>query len=599
VSPSAGEHDGGVALTVRTTVGGRYRSYAGTALVVLVAAAWSLASNFYRFGVGDDGSQAVLVLHAIDPTLLAHDLIVTEVAPRYKSALFPLLATIARMTSVPFAYAIVFVVIRFALIAAYHRFCLAVTDDRRAAAWATILVTGFGFYGFGFYLGGIPLIEEKLVPRAAALPFALLSLASLLERRMLTATVAAIIAAVLHPVTGLAVLGIGAVNELFEYRGSGERFPIVVWSALVGAVGVLGIASGAFAGLAADGRVDGAWEEVVRATIGPFVYARQDMAWTGALFPAALVIGAVALFAAGTPRAYRAVLRFGTAALLGFLVQLIGVDGLGNHALLEANPARASFAIVACVGAALGLLVVQRLASSATADRVAACLLVVCILFRIDVRVTVPIAIACAALPALRRFVDRFLDTRHSAQAAAAIAAGSLILSLVLARDRLDVELGDWLTGRPIGWRAGHSYPPSFQGLRDLARLGLGNVSAIEVQRWIRGHSTLDAAILPPLSTPIGWQIHSERACVWNSSLGTFTHLSRSFALRYRVALEAVGSLREASWRALIEYGRAAGASFVVADVRVNPPAPDDPLPAFTAGPYAVLRVESGQKKQF
>ena len=126
-----------------------------------------------------------MVLHAIDPSLLNRDPLITEVGTHYKSAAILILAAIARRTSLPVAYLIAQFAARFLLICACFVLAKSFTGSRSAAIIAAFLFTGFGYYSLGSYLGGVPLVEEKVLPRVLGLPFALLSLAATIEQQIL------------------------------------------------------------------------------------------------------------------------------------------------------------------------------------------------------------------------------------------------------------------------------------------------------------------------------------------------------------------------------------------------------------------------------
>jgi hypothetical protein len=534
--------------------------------------------------------QAVLVVHRMKPALLGGDPIVTEVASRYWSALFPLLAAFGRWTSLAFAYTAGFVLCRLLLLLAYHRFAWVVTRDRVTAALATFLLTGFGFYGFGFYLGGVPLLEEKLVPRAAALPFALLALAALVGRRRVQAMAWTCVAAALHPVTGAATVGVAAVYTLFELPSREAFSSLLGWTALAAGLAWIALATGALSH-SGDATVDGAWAETVHRTVGPFVYVRQDMSWSLPLFPAALLLGAAALAAERTRTLLVLALRCSVAVALAVLLQLVAVDGLGSHVLLQANPSRASFALLACVGLALAQLLRRRIASPWPSDRAAGVVVFVCVMLRIDEIVTVPMALGCAALPTLRSLAAARLAVPRRERALGATLAVLLGVSVLSARDRMTSDLAAWKARGVPAWRPGHSFPPPFSGLGDLRELGVADRPAVAVQQWVRDHSQPAEAIFPPLSRPIGWQIWSERPCVWNASLGTFTHVSRAFAKRYREAMPGLRDLPGRPWRDVVAHARAVGASVVIVDRRVNPHRDGDPYPEYALGPYVVFRA--------
>lgn len=543
---------------------------------------FSLLATPYRFAANDDGLQAPLVLHWLDPGLLAGDPLVTEVAGSYQSALFPILGSITIVTSLPFAYASVFILVRFLLLSAYFVFCRALTGERRASLLAVALLTGFGFYGFGTYLGGVPLLEEKLVPRAAALPFALLTLASRVRDRSAATAAFGSVTLLLHPVTGVATVGLALVYALLARSEILWRRAVVLDTTLLALVGLYLSWIRPWDGVDAW-RLDPTWRATIEASVGAWVFVTRDTAWSPALFPCAVALGVLALVAVPHPRVRRISLRFALATALAIALHAVAVDGAGLHALLLACPERASFVVPACTGAALGLLLDRRLREPWIVSRAVAFLTFVAILARVDGFTTFGLVVACCLVPASRGL------------------SGLPARRVLLARTLLVVALASPLV--PVAVRLVGVYRPSAEGgtsrlvtqlpgARNLLSLGETDPSKRAVQEWLRTHTSPGESFLPPLGYSIGWQVHSQRPSVWSGAMLAYVHLSPQLAARYEDYVRVARPLHGASWRAVLELAAASGANWLIVDARINPRQPGDPAPLFFAGPYRVLEVK-------
>lgn len=600
----------------------------GAVAGVLLAAAWGLGSSQYRFAEGDDAWQAPLVLHAMDPALLVRDPLITEVGTRYKSMLFPAVAALARFTDLPAAYAAFFVVNRILSVGAFAYLTYALTRSRRAAVLGAFLFTGFGYYSFGTYLGGTPLLEEKLVPRAFAVPAVFMALAAMVAGRHFQILAWLLVVGVVHPVTGVDLLGIYVTYTLLCYPQIAWReFGVSVLIA-VAAAAALAYASGAM-GQSTSLFLDKRWREIIDPTVGAYVFVLRDTAWAWRAFPMAVLVGAgsslalaalrgrtchgsgVAVQGSGKTlsggtlfpgggrqppedsplsggrqppeekwaRPRPALLpvvyaRFLVAGLLAVLMHLVAVDWLGFHPLLEACPERATIAVVAVGGVALVAFLDGLLERPGLLAKLAPCLLIAAVMLRADWRVTAGLFLAC------------LLASVADAERLAALTAGlAALLVAVLA------------VSRPVSGAA--TAPPwsrdawawTVRGFGQLSALGIEDHAKMNVQLWLREHSGVDDLVLPPVRAARGWQIFSRRACPFNGSFMTYTHLTRDLALRYEQLVTTVVGIR--TWADLEADARTTDAVWIVRDRRDGLRTTGAPRPAYAEGPYEVHSLKS------
>jgi hypothetical protein len=581
--PSAGTSDipfsSATMPSDRTSVNRALRRFC-TALFLAGAVIWSLATANYRFGQGDDGWQAPMVLHQMNPSLLTKDPLVTEIARYYQSGLFPLLALAARQVGIARSYAFCFVLNRVLTIAAYYYFACACTRRPSTAVLAAWLLTGFGYYGFGTYLSGTPMLEEKLVPRTAALPFALAALAATVCGRPIEAGAWIIAVAFLHPVTGVNTLGIflayGLLSKVPFSRGASH--PNGAFRRFLAVGFILLLIGGVFAWtqLRTDAPLwlDNAWRAIIAGPVGPYVFIGQDTAWAPERFPTALVLGAIAILACRDPNLERIAVKFGVAALFACVLHWVAVDRLGFHPLLEASPERATFIVVAMAGVGLAAWL-RSLTIQSAAGAALACIMAAAIVLRLDYHWLLVIVLAALVLSVPLRF--RAISGIGVATAAACVAI---------------------LTWRAEAGAEGAAYRwPSLTGLASLKALGIAgdHVAQWETEQWIREHSATEDVLWPPLKQSRGWEINSERACLFNWSLHTYTHFSPDLARRY---IESVGDAQRlvaGTWEDLVAYARQRGANWIITDDYYKNEHPDLPPADFARGPYEVRRLSTSR----
>jgi hypothetical protein len=565
-----------------------------TAVFLAGAVIWSVATADYRFGQGDDGWQAPMVLHQMNPSLLTKDPLVTEIGRYYQSGLFPLLAMVARHIGLPRSYAFCFVLNRVLTIVAYYYFALACTRRRSTAVLAAWLLTGFGYYGFGTYLSGTPLLEEKVVPRAAALPFALAGLAATVLGRPIEAGIWIIATVVLHPVTGINTLGIFLAYGLLSMVASSPAasrlagaspLPAGInqhrahyWTRFFAVGCILVLFGGVFAWtqLRSDAPLwlDNAWRNIITDWVGKYVFIGQDTAWGTAFFPTALVLGGIAILACRDPDLEKIAVKFGLAALLACVLHWVAVDRLGFHPLLEASPERTTYVIVAMAGVGLAACL-RSLATQSGMGMALACALTAAILLRLDYRWLMVIVLAGLVLS---------VPVRFRAIPGIGVATVAACLALFAWRGQSPAE------GPAYQW-------PRLTGIATLKALGItGNhVAQWEMEEWIRDHSAVDDVLLPPLKQSRGWQINSQRACLFNPSLHTYTHFSPDLARRYDECTADAYRLVHGTWDELADYARKRGVAWIITNDEYRNQHPDMPPADFSRGPYEVRRMPTSK----
>jgi hypothetical protein len=554
---------------------------------IVLATGWSIGTTDYRFAQGDDAWQAPMVLHLVNPALLNRDPLITEIGVHYRSGLFSVIAGCARILQSPKpeaqspkssgefiaeAYAILFVLNRFLSIAAFYYLTHVATQSRTVGMVGAFLFAGFGYYSFGTYLGGTPLLEEKLVPRAFAVPFVLLALAACIRRQHVLAAIWLGLTAIIHPVTGVNVMGIYVVYTLLDRRPIAWRqFALAL--ALLAAL-VIGIVywTGAVGGWEGDGFIDPQWRQIIAATVGPWVFVTRDTAWALPAFPMALLVGLGSVWATKSPQLRGIYSRFVIGGLLAIVLHFVAVDWLGCHALLEACPERATIAVVAFAGVALSALIARAWHFSGWVGRIAAVLLFLAVLLRLPFVVTgfLFLVVLVLSAPHYRPFL--------SVAALAMVTVIGILLWRAGPRIALaDLAVAEAAPGMGVLGRLSH-------GFRQLAALGIDDADMVRAQQWIRDHSAIDDLVLPPIRSARGWEIFSERSCPFNSSFHTYTHLSRDLAIRYEALARR---MHDISWQDFEAYAGEIGARWVIIDAR-GPLKMPAAVNAIQFGPYEV-----------
>src|SRR5262249_16751217 len=90
-----------------------------------------------------------------------------------------------------------------------------------------------------------------------------------------------------------------------------------------------------------------------------------------------------------------------------------------------------------------------------------------------------------------------------------------------------------------------------------------------------------------------GWQINSERACVFNPTLHTYTHFSPKLARRFDECVGDAHRVVHGTWEALVAYARQQGASWIITDDEYRQQHSHLPPADFARGPYEVRRLST------
>jgi len=534
---------------------------------VAVGFALSLMRRGYQFDgyYADDAMQAPLVLHKLHPELLADDRLIQLIAGRYQSALFELLALLARVVDLHVAYFAVFLLARLLTLAAVQRLTLTLTASPRAARVSVLLAAAASIS----YVGGIGLVETILTPRGVAVALALFGLDAMFRRRMGAMTLWTAACLVVHPVSGLDLLGVIAFCGVC-FPGSVPRREF--WRAL-GALTLGVLAVGVWTGQLGAGagplRFDPQWARLVAETVGPWVYLRlQPLAVlvTSAWIPC---FGAIAVVAVGSRELRSRFVRVAAAALAGLLVHAVGVDALEIRPLLYASPQRASFALTAVALAAVGLWIAESLRARDPLRRsLAAAFLTASLLFE-DLEFALGFGLLLAGAWALRR---------AALSAPARALAGAALVGAVL--------VATW----PHALASFQLRPARLEPR--LARLGTLGLDPdwVALQGYIREHSQVGERVMPPM--PLSPRVFAQRPSTLTWKLQSFTHVSRAFAFEFRDWQRDVGApLAQADTAQALALARREGARWLVLDDRETPTGPSDPRPAVQSGPYRAYRL--------
>lgn len=562
------------------------------AVLLVLLTAWSLGTTEYGMCMGDAAGQVPLALHAQNPSLLNHDPIIIHYGAQYKSVVLTSAGVLGRIIPLPVAYCALLVVSRFLLIVAYYHLAFVLTNRRTTALLAVLTLTGFGYYSLGTYLGGVPLVEAYFVPRVAALPFALMALRTMVQEKYLRTAVLLGATILGHPPTGLGAVGLYIVYALMNYRPlRRDRFGL---SLLIIACPIL---VGFFwAGQHTVGQrfIDDEWRRIIDSTCGPYIFVGQDKGWKR--FFLAVLLGGLASLTLRSPRIRRVYLTLTVGAFLAIVVHYLGVDCLGLHVLMNADPERATFAVVAVSGIVSAALIAHLLIQSSILFRTVGGLLLLGMLCRADCRVIVVLYATAIVAAALAHRSVRQNRWAVGALAALGMATVTFFVFFCPVNGRsipsaIRVDGAQALLEPAV--LSERSKQGCFQGWEDIRQLGLRPVALqIESAHWIRDHSKVDDVICPPMCSAGSWQLFSERACCFGPQLKAYTFVSRPCAMETRAFLSRFSWKSDSSWSEIIRFAHDEAAQWVVIDEQVNAKRPSDPEPLFASGPYRVFRID-------
>jgi hypothetical protein len=578
-----------------------------TVVLLVVAAVWSIAARRYAYDDEDAACQLPMVLNIMNPTLLNRDPLVAEVAVRYQSLSFYVLAAVARFTSLPVVYAACFVIVRLATIFAFYHLAYVCTANRAAALVATFLLACCA----PRYLTMVPLLEPVLKPRGIALPFLLMTMASMVRERHEWSALWLSLTFLIHPVTGVDLTGVYFVYNILAFRH-------LDWPAFRRACLAIACFIGSFTALTTRFGLPAMsltpeWRTLIDIFVpGPYVflfpYALSTPFWTP------MIAGTIMLVIIRPRPLVSPFWRFLAAGVAGVVVHCVTSDWLGIVLLMQSVPARATVTCLVLAIIAQGVGIVFLWDRGTLLTRSVACLLLLDLCFGLRFR-TIMMAVAIAVIYFHRKQQLPAPRPVSAWRNAILPAAASFTLLAVVS-----VVFGP-LPERLAAFRNGTS--TEFRGLQDLAKLGMcldrDGSDRMEVQRWIREHSDIQDLIFPPVGAKskngvplfggdapghgarkilcpvdryaegMGWQVFSERACAFHGSLRTYVHMSPSFAMRCRSFEEDLPRGPEASWKDVIQFALERGADWIVIDDRAYPRRKGDPQPVFSAGAYHVV----------
>jgi len=538
------------------------------ATALLLAAAYSILRKGYQFdGVfADDQFWNALIVDRLHPGMLANDPLVALIRDGYRSGLFALMTPLASAIELPTLSLLFFVVARTATCVAIFALARTLTGSAATGITSAFLIAG----AWISYFGGVNFVETILTPRGFALPLGLFALDAWLRRRPAAFGVWLAACVWVHPVTGVNLFGVAAFCEAVFRRGAPARRGFgATLAALAALLLWIGLRSGR---LGADGeglRFDDAWFAIVVETVGPWVLLHRlpaDFAVACLWVPALGVIGAAA---AAPPRLRAAMWGFGAAGGVALVLHAVCVDGLHLRAALQLAPQRATLPFVAVAVVAVAHWSVVSLRHADPARRwLAAAFLAAAVLLR-D---TGP-AIVLGGLLALAWWVPRPAPGTR-ARAAAALASIAAVLALAAPSIRQSFHLRPAHVADVIGRLAARGVD------EDWAR----------VQRFIRDHSAPgDAVMAPPALSP---RVFALRPSTLRMKMQSFTYWSREYAVAFDDWRREIGiPLRTADAPRALELARRSGARWLVLDGRAVPTGPNDPPPAFAAGPYRAYPV--------
>jgi hypothetical protein len=576
-----------------------------TVALLAVAVVWSIATTRYRYDVSDMTWQLPIIMHIMNPELFNRDPLITEVAVRYLSLSFYVLAGLAHFASLPAVCAVVFVVARTATIATFYHLAYVCTSNRLTALLATFLLVAVGGYT---YLAFTPLLNFYPVPRSIALPFLLMAMASMIRENHLWSAVWICLTLFFHPVTGVNLAGVYFVYNLAAFRQ-------LQWRAFLSACLLIACMIGGFAVYSAhsgatDRFLDSQWRNIIHVYApGPYGFL-FPYTWYQTSFWIPLIEGTAMVAIIRPPSFVFPFFRFLVAGLAAILVHCITVEWLGIVPFVQALPARATMTCIVTAIVAQGVCVGFLWNRGTLLTRGVACLLFFDLFFGLSFpMVSAAIAILVAYLQR-QKAVDECRSASTWPGAFLPAFAALAILAIVSG------VFGS-LRGRLAAIRDGTS--AEFQGFDDLADLGRRRypdaLDQVKVQVWIRDHSRIDDMIFPPVGMHSeasvtsfgrvgkwnsgwqkyyeskGWEIFSERACVFHGALHCNVYLSRSFALRCQSFDERLPHGPDVSWSDMIRFARGEGADWIVIDDRDYPRREGDPEPIFSAGAYHVFRA--------
>ncbi|MFO0816066.1 MAG: hypothetical protein U0796_22845 [Gemmatales bacterium] len=542
---------------------------------------WHVGSN--RYGLGHNGSddqwQIPMAMHVAEPELLRDDPLITEVNQQYTSLMLNGVGWLARLTGMPAAYAVLYVATRLLLLVAVYHLAKTLTGSPAVGLVTVLLLSGSSLACGSAYFSAIPLIENKLVPRALALPLALLVLRAMIVRSSMGIVGFSVVTVLCHPPTGLCTLLLYTVWTACQ-RNRRDLLRWAVNSAIIVAISYLAL-GGTRPPTEGNWLIDGLWRETLSSLMAHVVYVVRlenltqfyYVGWP-AFFWQLAIIG-LCLFILRDASLQQTTLRLFLAALAGVFIHAALVDGLGVPFFMHASLHRTNlFLTVLCI--VLQAVVVVRGCQEGGMP----CLVSVVLCGLIAFRTPPWLVLSALGLLALcKRWPLLLWITSRPALLAIILGFGVTILVLPGLQHRFSNRF-------------------SLPGLRDLAQLGMeSDVDRIAMQLSIRNASQPSDTILAitleghegATSYAGGWQIYSQRTVLFNPSLYPYICLSRGFNERYLQVKAEFDACRDTGTS--IRYAEKRRATWLIVDNRLAPEKPEDPPAHFRSGPYRAWQV--------
>lgn len=187
------------------------------AFTAVIAIGYTLTSRVYQFGLENHNEQFPAIIHLVDPSRYANDVLVTQNAapgsPRY--LYFRLVAGLTELIGLEAAVALLYVIGLAATIGAIYVFSKELFDD---SCIALVIVATYLFPIADYIsLGGNSMIDPYLIPSMVATPLVLVGFVLLLRARVSLGFVSLAAATAIHLsigawMTGVAILALAATH---------------------------------------------------------------------------------------------------------------------------------------------------------------------------------------------------------------------------------------------------------------------------------------------------------------------------------------------------------------------------------------------------
>ena len=173
----------------------------------------------YQLGVGNQTIQVAFLRHASDPALFANDAMVQATYGDYATWFFKLVSPLTHVASVPTLYFVLHLLTTFGVLGAAYFLSWSAFRDRLAA----VLAVGLLFAGHHRALAGDELFSLGFTHTFFVLPLAMLAMALLYRRQVVSAFLVAGLLFNLHALTAAYLLAMFSLWALLEWRSAGWK----------------------------------------------------------------------------------------------------------------------------------------------------------------------------------------------------------------------------------------------------------------------------------------------------------------------------------------------------------------------------------------